>query len=118
MGTQRKRPSELPNYGPDWSDVAAYLREIEKTHQATVEISLFTDGRNYVQTLYVRVRASWPQFTGVAKAGKVELYAKWPDHRHSTMEGLSLALLYQIDHKIGSETYTQRELFPLGSAEA
>jgi hypothetical protein len=110
MSSQRNRRADLPNEGPSYADVASYLRCIEDAHKATVEVHLFTDGRNYAGTLFVRVRASVPRLAGEALPYKAELYARWPDHRHRTMEGLLLALLYQLDHKVGSEAYLQREL--------
>jgi hypothetical protein len=110
MGRLRNRSADLPNEGPDWADVSSYIRVIEDTHKATLTVSLFTDGRNYAGTLFVRIRASVPTLTGPGMPYHTEMYARWPDTRHKTMEGLILALLYQVDHKIGSEAYQQREL--------
>lgn len=99
-----------PNEGPDWTDVGTYIREIEKAHGATLTIELFTDGRNYVGTMFVRVRVSVPRLVGEGVTYRTEVYSKFPLPGHKTLSGLCLALLYQMDHRIGSELYTQREL--------
>lgn len=110
MGKLRDRGPEVPADGPDWTDVFTYVREIEKAHTATITLEVFTDGRNYVGTGFVRAKASVPRFNAVGAVVRVEIVQRWPSNGHKTMPGLMLALLYQLDHKIGSEGYSQREL--------
>lgn len=96
--------------GPDWTDVAGIIREMEKVHSATVKVEVFTDGTNYVGTLYIRAYAVLPVLDSPGKTVRAEKFSRWPSHQHATMEGLIFKLLHLLDYSLSEKVYKQATL--------
>lgn len=108
--TKRVNGPDLPNEGPSWLDVGQYMREVEKTHNATLFLTISTDGRNYVGTVFLEIKAYVPILEDPGKCRTRSIIERFPSNKHKTLEGLALYVLYQLDHKLGSEVYKQAPL--------
>lgn len=93
--------------GPDWMDVKKAMKEVERVHDVTVSIHILPDGYASGPTLRVSVVASLPRLDGNGMGVSVGVGQLWPCMEHATMPGLVHRLLYQLDHRIGAEEYSQ-----------
>jgi len=93
-----------------WLSSLEYIRQMEKLWEATIVVEITTDGANYAQTCFVRVKASVPSLEVAGRCYKVEEYERWPRNDFKTIPGLVWWLLNRIDHRIGAELHKQQEL--------
>lgn len=101
---------EVTTRGPDWTDIATTLRAIESTHSATLVLRILAEGGLYAGSVAVEVLATSPRLVSPAVPLRLRLYSVWPSVKAKTMEGLIYRMLLEMDHRLGSETYTQAPL--------
>lgn len=93
-----------------WISALQYIRMLESTWKATVTVEVITDGANYAQTCFVKVKATVPALVTPGKVYQVEKYDRWPRNDYKTVGGLVYYLCHQLDHEIGVNLYKQQEL--------
>lgn len=108
--SRKKNAPTLPESGPDWSQVADYLRKMESVHSASCTIVLSTATGGYRSFVDVDVVACLPILTGPARPLKLSLLSHFPHPKHSSLQSLLLSLLEKMEVRINSEVYRQREL--------
>lgn len=93
-----------------WVSALEYIRMLESTWKATVTVTITTDGSNYAQTCFVKVKAVVPSFVGNGRTYEVEKHERWPRGDYKTVGGLVYFLCHHIDHEIGTTLFKQQEL--------
>jgi len=106
-GEQQWRASST---GPDWTDIARTLRELERLHTVWISLRILSAGLRNSNGLRIVVSA----FTNVLGAnqdtGVVSLLVEWPNLSNATLEGAAYSLLIQLDHKLSEKLWEQSGL--------
>lgn len=101
------KPRETSGNGPDWTDIAVYLNEVQTTHQCTLSLDIQPVGRRDGHRLSVSLVASWVDLT-VQGGMAAELFGSYfPTSENRTMEGLVYRLCHQMDKKLSVTRWYQ-----------
>lgn len=99
--------------GPEPLSIADYCRAVNAFHGAVVKFEIYptfpTMGHAELTVSAVAQPGAGPELaSGPLKP--VSVAGRWPCSDHSTLEGLMYKLIMQLDHKVGTEWWSQREL--------
>lgn len=95
------------NGGVDWSDVGAYLRQVEQHHNVTLALEIKPDGALYGSSLRVTLRYTAPQLVGPGRVLSGDMHEVWPRGDYRTLEGLAYHLVHRVDHELGRTLWKQ-----------
>lgn len=98
------------NQGVDWSDVAIYLREVEKHHNCTLVLEMKPDGALFGSSLWITIRWTVPQLVAPGKVMQQELRETWPKSSFKTMASLVYQLVHRADHELSRTVWQQPAL--------
>lgn len=112
----RARLAHTNRMGPDMADVFPFWREVERTHQVQVRMTIVSGLGRFQGVLevtfsvhplegYLQPNKDWPKFFGWS----------WPTADGLTWESFLYQKLHKVDWEL-SHSYSQRELllFPAG----
>lgn len=97
--------------GPDWTDVAMTLREVERLHEAWVSVRLLSDGSRASSSLRIVCSAFGNQLISNAESGVCMVQGEYPNPRGTTITGEIYRLLLMLDHELLEKNWIQREMF-------
>jgi hypothetical protein len=109
MGSKANEGRHARN-GAEMADVATSMREVERTHQATLAFSIVTGGGRFSSAVTVELCATLPRMVAPGRLLKFSLLSEFPSASHKTLDGLLYSLVLQMDYKISREAYRQAPL--------
>lgn len=96
--------------GPDWTDIARTLRELERLHNVWCSMRLLNAGLRHSNGLRIVVSA-FTNVLGTAEGtGVVSLMEEWPNSKSATLEGTVYRLLLELDARLSAELWEQAKL--------
>jgi hypothetical protein len=96
--------------GPDWTDIARTLREVERLHAVWVSVRILNAGLRNSNGLRIVCSAFTNVLGSQQDTGVVSLMVEWPNLSNATLEGAVYSLLVQLDYKLGESNWVQTEL--------
>lgn len=106
---RKNRWHASPN-GPDWTDVAMTLREVEKLHSVWCSVRMLSDGSHASSSLRIVCSALGNELVRPAVAGVVMVTDHWPTKDGLTITGVIYRLLLKLDHELLERNWVQTEL--------
>lgn len=96
--------------GPDWTDIARTLRELERLHTVWVSVRILNAGLRHSNGLRIVCSAFTNVLGTTQDTGVVSLMVEWPNLSNATLEGAVYSLLIQLDHKLSEKLWEQGKL--------
>jgi hypothetical protein len=105
-----KKEWRASSTGPDWTDIARTLREVERLHAVWVSLRILNAGLQNSNGLRIVCSAFTNVLGATRDTGVVSLMVEWPNSSNATLEGAAYALLIQLDARLSDELWAQGKL--------
>jgi hypothetical protein len=96
--------------GPDWTDIAITLRELEKLHNVWISMRVLNAGLRHSNGLRIVCAAYTNVLVTAGDTGVVLVSREWPNPDNGSMEGTTYRLLHELDSKLSAEVWEQSPL--------
>jgi|SRR6185503_21129403 len=93
--------------GPDWTDTAAYMKELEKTYSISLLATMQLVTTRGGPQLHVVLSASWPDPTKSGNTGATGVGCSYPTVNAQTMACAMYNLCHQLDHHLSTDRQYQ-----------
>ena len=97
--------------GPDWTDLALALREVENAHGVWCSLRIVNGGLRNSNGLRIFAAAFTNVLTASLDTQVVALTDEWPNSEGLSLEAVAYRLILELDYKIGQKFYEQTK-FP------
>ncbi len=96
--------------GPDWQDLAATIRSLEKVHKCTVFVLVLGDGRNVSPGISFTVAASRADLSVESMSSGPAVGGLFPSRSHRRLEGAIYKALIELDVECTKLWWAQKGL--------
>ena len=96
--------------GPDWTDLALTLREVEKLHGVWCSLRIVNAGVRNSNGLRIVCSAFTSLLTSSQDTRVVAMTDEWPNGEGLSLEAVAYRLLLDLDFKLSETLYEQERL--------
>jgi hypothetical protein len=96
--------------GPDWQDLAAAIRSLEKVHKCSVYLLVLSDGRDVSPGVRCVLAAARGVLEDPCSSDGPGVSWNFPSRSHRTFEGSVYKAIIELDRKCSAEWWRQDEL--------
>ena len=110
MKAEEAKEWRASSTGPDWTDIAMTLRELEKLHQVWISLRVLNGGSRHSNGLRIIAAAFTNVLVVQGETGIVTQVGEWPNKDTASLEGTVYRLLLELDHKLSATVWEQAKL--------